>query len=423
MKRLLPKLFSWLVAVLIIFIPSNLFLVLNESAGFVNGLRIDYLIPKWYFTDILILFIILIGFQINDKRILSIKNHFFASNKNRGLIIFFSLLVIAQFFSAKAFISFFTLIKMIEYGLLTVVLTVNKKYLSLKTIQLSLMLAIIIQLIFALYQFKYQHSLTPYKFSGESEINQSTIGLARGTFNGEERLLAYGTTPHPNVLAGIVALFTVLLLIPIGSKNWVKYILLLIPAGLIISLTQSWSAALALLCGLLLLHKYRLLQNLINSNKRRVAALITLSVFIFPILLMLLSSISTSPSLSRRNDLNDAAFAMFQAKPLTGIGVGNFTAVLEHYSQSRELVRFIQPVHNNAWLYLAETGILGIVILILLIKLTMKATWSPLVFALIPLVVLDHYLVTTQSGILTALLFVLLAHSLTENFKIDSNTK
>lgn len=410
MRDKLSLLYSWSVALLIFTLPSNLFFVLNESIGYVNGLRIDYLMPKFFLTDLIIFVILFLGYFIKKKVISQLCIKFF-SKRNTLLLLCIGLLIIVQVFSVKPLISFFSVIKIIEFALLTLVLLINKELLNNFHIQISLVLSVISQVFIGSYQFLTQHSLTPFWITGESWLNNSIIGLARANFNGEERLLAYGTTPHPNILAGIVVLFSLLLLHNLKRRQVALQALILIATVWILFITQSWSAAFALVIGLGALFLQPFILRYFGQNVQTTLPTIGIIVFIFPLFLGIVSATWQSPSIVRRNSLNLASLSMITTDPLTGVGLGNFTADLEDYSPSKELVRFIQPVHNVGWLFLTETGVLGVIILWLIIRKVPPQGHNPLLFALLPLMVLDHYLVTIQPGILAGLFFIILSQT------------
>jgi hypothetical protein len=396
MRKRLPQLFSWFTAILLFFIPSNLFLVLSESVGFVNGLRIDYLLPKLFFTDFLVLIVIACGVMLAYKKLFYLAYRVILSGP---VVVLSLLLLVAQAFSAIPLISFYTVLKIAEFLLLFLVLYLNKKYLDKNVLLVSITAAILIQLVFSYFQHTYGHSLTPYWLLGESSLNSSMMGLARASFGGAEKLLAYGTTPHPNVLAGISVLLTLLAL---RLKKYKRNIfwLLLIPTVIILFFTQSIGAYIALILGSIGAWNKRLLG-------KNILIIVIFSVLIIPFFITPLSRTFENTSIQRREVLNQAVFSMIEKNPLFGVGLGNFTAVLEKYMTNKEYVRFIQPAHNVAWLLFAETGLLGALICWQVIKRVMTRFYvRPIALALIPLLALDHYIVTTQSGILATVFFM-----------------
>jgi len=51
---------------------------------------------------------------------------------------------------------------------------------------------------------------------------------------------------------------------------------------------------------------------------------------------------------------------MFKERPVTGVGLNNFTVVMDQYGYIPATTRFLQPVHNIYLLILAETGLTGL---------------------------------------------------------------
>lgn len=396
MQQRLQQIFPWLVGLLVFCIPSNLFLVLNENQGYVNGFRIDYLIPKLFLTDLLAIVIILLGSTLARHSLHAVLKKIFT---NKILLVLVSLLIFAQCFAIIPAVSFFTLLKCVEYFFLLLVLALNWRIIPQIFITAAVTLVLAAQAIFASYQHLAGRSLTPYWLFGESQLNESMIGLARGSFNGAERLLAYGTTPHPNILAGITVLLSVIL---ISQYKYKKLFLLTILMDniLIIFLTQSWSALLALLLGIIGIYGNRYI-------KQNIVYLIIFCTLLTPFFLLLFQPLQ-APSITRRIVLNNAALHTFVSHPVIGVGLGNFTAVVEKMMVNTEFVRFIQPTHNVAMLLLAETGLVGILLGIYILRIfNRKYGLLAPGLALIPLCALDHYLITTQVGMLGLLIFLL----------------
>ena len=94
-----------------------------------------------------------------------------------------------------------------------------------------------------------------------------------------------------------------------------------------------------------------------------------------------------------------------------GVGVANFTLEMEKFSQIKLLPWEFQPVHNAYFLILNETGIQGLLLLILIIAYMLHSYWKidlsyflrdkarilPL-FALIVVASFDHLLWTSWIG-------------------------
>jgi O-antigen ligase len=403
------RLYRFFLSALIFLIPSNLFLKFYEKTAFSHGILIDYLIPKLYLTDFVLLAIFLLwGFEVFRKKWLSFKFNFSALDWTALFLIV--ILGIRQFFTAYPLASIWFYFKLVEFLLLTYFLRSHQSIIrNSKLIIASVVAVLLFQSTLAIYQFHSQHSLIGYLFLGEPVLT-SYAGIAKSSFNGAEKILPYGTTGHPNILGGVLSIYIVILIKFLITKKQLFSrmginILILILAGYALYLTQSISAWLSLALGLLLLF---IPNSQIISRISRIIIIIT--IFIAPLLINLLATqYPSSPSLTRRAFLNQTAVAMFIHQPLLGVGLNNFTPEIENYGDSSEAIRFLQPVHHVGLLWLAETGLLGLLVVFIYWR-QIKPTrlFYNLFVIVVPIIVLDHYLLTTQTGILTLILFVFL---------------
>ena len=100
-------LYQFLFGLIIFLIPSNLFFKVLESSAYVNGLLIDYLIPKLYLSD-LVIFALFSWWVIDHQKTIlkkfkkTIKKVVLLSKKNK--LIFFLVLAICVFFFFLGFI-------------------------------------------------------------------------------------------------------------------------------------------------------------------------------------------------------------------------------------------------------------------------------------------------------------------------------
>ncbi len=113
--------------------------------------------------------------------------------------------------SAYFEISFYQTVKMFELSMLAIyvsrILAINK---YLITSLYMLVIAGFVQSIIGISQFILQHSVFGFpilqKITGESIVSDSILGAAKLSFEGGKVLRAYGTLPHPNVLAGLLVI-------------------------------------------------------------------------------------------------------------------------------------------------------------------------------------------------------------------------
>lgn len=412
MQNWLERFKKIVIALLFFSIPSNLFLKFFESSAYVNGLLVDYLIPKFYLSDIFIICLLVLWF---------IEKLFFKKISSKDLqknSLLVSLVVISiglQVFVFSSIATYFYGLKLAEMAFLFIYLLHNQKILTQKIVAVSLVCSLGMQIIIGSYQSYFQTSLASYYWWGEPNLS-NTIGLTKTTLGGIEKILPYGTTPHPNILGGTIVVFLLVIWKSIHpKKNLGKLGLALLTVASLytVALSQSWSAGAALILGIVFIFLPKLYKSRMFSSK---VALLTVSLLILTITPLLVFTFAqlqpTNLSLVRRNRLNQAAIKMINHNWLTGVGLNQFTAQVETYATSAEIVRFIQPVHHSVLLWIAETGLIGGTILtLLLIKVARsnKPQYThiiPAIFILAPIMALDHYLLTTQTGML---LFIILA--------------
>ncbi len=433
-----------LLSLLILTLPLNLFLKFYIEQAYVNGLLIDYLIPKIFLSDLvlyLLLFAWLAAAAMRDGfrcQILLDK-----IKKHRGLLILAVLLFIRQFFSLKPISGLWFSLQLIEMGLLTAFLWNQRKLLHSQLTRLSLAAAFVFQTLLAAYQFFVQQPLLPYKFLGEPSF-RPYLQLHRQTILGQEKILAYASTAHPNVLAGLGVMFF-LILWPQADRSGrfkilkqfeagvcrktIKGILLILVLA-VLFFTQSISGLLTLILGLAFqLKKSSIGEQKSKAENKNISSFfsrlnslklqrltLVLIIFLTPLVIAAGTFIDQRPSLMRRTILNQAAVKIWIKQPILGSGLNQMTAALEKVIPYQKLRGFVQPVHHVPFLWLAEAGILGVVIVILIWRKISTALKPSLIRALVvisPLLVLDHYLYTLQTGRLLLVLWII--HSLQKN--------
>ena len=425
---------QFLFSILIFTTPSNLFKKFFEETAYVNGLQIDYLIPKIHISDVILLILLfvltsywisdtffnknwLLGFVNKIRNPLQTLKKETLSSKTITIISLTLIFLFEQFTKEYNYVAILFMIRVIVLIVITVLLHQQlkiSKILNSKFTSWTLQFTLIFQSLVAWYQFIFQKSVFGYSFLGETNL-QAYSGLAKTTINGAELILPYGTTAHPNILGGLLT-FLVLILLHQKTKNAKKnpYKVILLFIGILtILLTQSVSAMIALLIGSVLILKKPKLSSI------KIASVYAFFIIVSILGLSLVTNIFTvkNNSIIRRDYLNQASISMIKKEPFLGIGARNFTAYVEKNSNHQEVVRFVQPVHNVFLLFVAEFGALGAGILLIYIDyfkkyfiqkkdLTQIKTkpgnqfLSIYLLALLPMLTWDHYLLTIQTGIL-----------------------
>jgi hypothetical protein len=272
-------------SVLIFLIPSNLFLKFAEQSAYVNGLLVDYLLPKLSASDIVIFFFFgaaTVEFFLerngtSTKKVATTRS-FTKKNSPTQLpvqwrtnwrqwqnflpIIFLGvLLFFRQFGTAKPLASIWFFCKLLEIILLSILL-LRKKFLfpSVATF-FTVLGTLAFQSLLAIYQFSFQRPLVnSYLFLGEPNLNHPLF-LAKASFNGVEKILPYGTTAHPNILGGFLALGILFIVWRGRARTSLPQTLLsfliAIPTLWALYLTQSVSAWATFIIGIIFLALFR----------------------------------------------------------------------------------------------------------------------------------------------------------------------
>lgn len=449
-KRPLHKIFFYL---LILFLPSQLGYHFWPSWSLVAGLRIDYLSPTIYLTDVLIFFIILFWILsckvkvISYLKSVSISPYAFLKNKQ----LFISLFLIISFFLftpfyLNPFAHFFKLVKIIEIFLFGFYVSRNLSQNQFKTIICLLSAGVFFESLLAIVQFVKQSSLGGiFYFFGERNFNSGTPGIAQAIINGKLILRPYGTFSHPNSLAGyfLVSLFLIIYCYSTLHycqsrfdqekngiyKKYPSYFFIFVISFSLLTIFLTFSRSVWFIAGFTFFLVGLLnIKNFLNIIRKNTVLSIflclgffSLSSLLFNPTLSRLSSLATtdSQSVEKRLDLNSLAWKMFVSSPLIGIGLNNFIPNIPKFTQIESQVRFYQPVHNVYLLILSETGLFGLSFslgfLYKTIKLSLRASLrgvkqspqllsSPFIlsslFAILLLGLFDHYWLTLQQNLI-----------------------
>jgi len=357
--------------------------------SYLSGVRVDYLAPTVYLTDIIIFLLAIVNFKIVLK--------FF---KNKKILIGLLLLLINVLFSRSPMISFYWLIKIIEF--LAVISLAKKmlKTLKEKAVLTVFLLSGLLELFLSIIQFINKHSVQGiFYYFGERLISLSTPGVAKASFQGVEFLRPYGTFSHPNSLAGF---FLVLYFFVLTNKKFNRYLVLkylfLLVSSLLIFLSFS---KIAILTYLFL----SIIYYLKSSIKIKCRLCVLARLFMIVVVSLIFLQATTDPlTISKRIELMKNSITIILDYPIYGVGLGSYLVEQAKFS-SKYYLFFNQPVHNIFLLYFSEVGIvIGSLILFLsLVKISRLIKMSPYVFsALILTGLFDHYWLTLQQNFLLA---------------------
>lgn len=258
--------------------------------------------------------------------------------------------------------------------------------------------SVLIQGVIGVIQFMHGSSLG-LSMLGESQVVSGMQGSSFVTLNSEVFLRAYGTFPHPNILGGYFVM-NVLLGIFLYSKSSSFYkklsILLIILSSIFVTLTFS-RISILLVLGIIFV---TLLQWLVRGKVFSFTPLLFVERFT-----NLMSGNDTS--WSDRVNLMKSSLSVIKNNLLFGTGLGNFTKGMEgSIPTTVNGVLLIQPVHNVLLLMIAELGIVGSLLYVLLLgKILLsnisKMNWFKWVVVLTLIVIgcFDHYLFSLPQGV------------------------
>lgn len=331
---------SKLLFLLLFLLPTQLGKHFFLPFSYLSGVRIDYLAPTVYLTDVLIFFLIIFNFK-------TVINFF----RNKTLLIFLFLLTINTVFSLSPYVSMIRIIKWLEWFSLFAIV---KKNFSIYQKQWfwPVFIGSLFQLILVILQLIYKHSIQGiFYFFGERYFTLSTPGVAKAVLQGTEFLRPYGTFSHPNSLAGFYLLIYFFVLTNKTLKNiFLKYSLLFV---CIILVFLSFSK-IAIITLILLSIGYYLPAHGFKKCKVCFLAKIVVPVVVG----LIFVSAQTDPlSLQKRLTLITDAWRIYADHPIFGVGLGSYL-VAQNQFPIKYSYFFLQPVHNIFLLFLTETGII-----------------------------------------------------------------
>lgn len=382
------------------------------SFSYISGIRIDYLSPTVYFSDICVgvLFILFIIDYLQTKKKLP---------KPTVLIVLFGfLLCISTLFAfniSAAFLGVMKLLEMIFFGYMTAIL-ITPRVLSYVTA--VFFIGILFASSLAIAQFWQQHSIGGiFYLFGERTFSSATGDIAK-IYDGTRFVVRpYATFPHPNVLAlylftGISLVFyqlsyrknsmTQTVLFSIGTM--IASLTLLITFSRIIVL--CWIGALIFIAGI----SFRKLE-----YRRGIMILAVLGCSVLIIVLRFSNVQQVLQDLGYRFELILMYAEIIRNHGLIGAGLLNTLYAQEQYQLLYTPI-FLQPVHNIYILTLAQLGGVGLFFVMIFLLRSVQNVYvqytkskktsergfytlvSVMLITCLIAGIFDHYLITLQQG-------------------------
>lgn len=376
-------------------LPTQFGLHFWPKFAFVYGIRVDYLAPTIYFSDLLIFFLLVLFFINDGKKFIN----FVKEQK----VYFYCLLTFALLnilFSTNNYVSFFKWLKLGEAFFFTLYLIFRKEFLVDKKFIKTLFASGVVFSLIGILQVLLSRTTGLFYLLGERTFNLSTPGIALFTFAGHQVLRSYSTFSHPNSLAGFLGILIILVFWKRPFLNNGPFYLGLLVILLAFVLTFSLSAALGLMF-------VSLIALFVEQKKwlRRVGSFILLSAILLSLFMPTVSSptinFKLNNNITQRLELAHVSGKIISNNFFTGVGANNFISNSVKVVGLNNYIWALQPVHNIFLFVLSEYGVLGIILVFLFFFKLLGSPKREFVLATLFIVVVglfDHYFLTLQQN-------------------------
>jgi len=397
---------------LVFLAPSQLSKHFWPNFAYIFGIRVDYLSPTIYLTDIIatgIVFLCLVNKNLNKVFIKIISKL-----KSKEGFIVLSIIILNLLFAINPVVALIKWLKVAEFVLLSIVICVLANKVNTKIVFYSLVFSIALFSIIGIAQvFLGSNIGGAMYYLGERSFNLSSPAVALTTLLGRETLRAYSTFSHPNSMAGYLLL--VLIILPrfvkdnvkkIMSKMLLSIVLIITILGTLFTFSDGAIVSFIILFSLFFLSKtHRVL------FKRLVLvipiALVIFSVFLNPMLnSRRFESLVSRQNIQERIYLNEVAMSTFSKSPLIGVGLNNTILTIPKSKIAPPKLWILQPVHNVFLLLLVETGLVGLLTFLYFVyrlifySLSKNNTIVFIIMFILFTGFLDHYWMTLQQNML-----------------------
>lgn len=406
----------------LLFLPTQLGRHFWPAFSSVLGVRVDYLSPTLYFTDVLVL--ILLGLVLLRLVRTAGFKYQVANSGNYWKFIAVVLFLVFGILQAKnPFAGWYGLLKFLEFFFFG--LYVSWQKIKFSKIAFVFSLTIIFESFLAISQYFVQGSLGGlFYYFGERTFNSQTPGIANASLNGELILRPYGTLPHPNVLGGYLTIALAMVISnfqfpsPKGQALLISNFKKMIYGGTLVVGTVALvltMSRIAILLWLVILG-FSLLKRKGFTFLFLLPILIIFAVsFFFPLATRLFNANIADESVVERVELAKSSLLMIKDSPIIGVGINNFLVSLPSYQEKPDDIFALQPVHNIYLLIAAETGIVGLVFFLWFLEKTFQEIRKKkpmirnpalpagrslfiILSAILILGFFDHYFLTLQQG-------------------------
>jgi hypothetical protein len=400
---------------LLLFIPVQLGKHFFFDFSYISGIRIDYLAPTIYLTDVISL--LMVGSYFIQSRKFPKKPIIKLSYFHLLLFVICFLLFNAIFVSANKWLALYKLAKIFQLFSIFIVIYNIKP--DKKWMLLILSIGIFMSSTVAIWQFILQRSIGGLLYYlGERDFYATSPGIAATYFWGKLILRPYSTFPHPNVLGGYLVIIGTYIISEIKYiKKGLRFVLQLligvsfVSAVMALILTFSRLSYVVFLTGIFVMFvntKYKPIK--ITENTKYLILIFLYLLILFSIFIFMFLP-ENGQSFTERKDLINIALKIISSGPFFGIGLNNYIIHVKDKIVYIKELYFLQPVHNVFLLVASETGIAGLLMLIficwkLMVRyIKINKIYPVLFIQLLIIGLFDHYLYTLQQGMMIVTVF------------------
>lgn len=343
-----------------------------------------------------------------------------------SLLCFLGLAAVSLTVASNGGLGFYRLIKLAEFvGLFYYISRSAGKVFHYSPVLMAIIASGFFQALLAIGQAVKQESLG-LRWLGESVLRTNFYGVAVVPFDGGKFLRAYGSTPHPNILAAwlFLAIWSFYFWYLYAKKERPRWLMLVIYVpllwGFLFTFSRGtialWLAGAAAQTFLVLLRRKHyhvdpaFLKRIRNLVLVSVGAALIFSYFYWPQVQSRMHISSEEQAVTQRIAYHKIAGLVTEDHPWLGIGVGQF--VWNMFDSFRDYpAYFYQPVHNIYLLISSEIGLLGAaafgLFIFCLIRSSIPSTGLKLLWrhsfllvavSMLVMGLLDHFLWTIQQG-------------------------
>lgn len=339
------------------FLPFQIDALVVSAQVYFSGFFSPYLSHFVYLSDVfLVLGLLFFGIShfLNSERKLWKSVSFKFDLATKVVLLFVLMSLFSLLFSVDILNSVLYFVRVFEFFVLFVI--ISSGLLNIKKFVFVFLSVISLVSLIGVFQYLAQESLG-LRFFGEPVLNSRVLGVARVDVFEDKVLRIYGTFPHPNIFAAYLV-FSIFLCAEFVKSKVFKFLLFFI-FGIALILTFSRAAIFAFLLALSL---YFYLGRIRISLKYLLCVCVALLFFgilmgFFPVLIERLA-VNDFHTFADRELYLEISRRMF-GDNIMGVGIGNFTNIMQNFTTAKLAPWLFQPVHNVFFLAFNELGVFG----------------------------------------------------------------